>query len=147
MATVTPSVLVLDCNGNSSAVIPGFLLARKERVLQVLASHQSDGRWEMRDARRELKANLFGYANHNADRLTQQITQFLCARHGYQPPGVEAQDRALCSPEDPGAAVINNQLDDEHNKNENRNPAHLRPSRHLGISLAPCSISVCRVIC
>lgn len=24
---------------------------------------------------------LFGYANHNADRLTQQITQFHCACH------------------------------------------------------------------
>lgn len=26
---------------------------------------------------------LFGYANHNADRLTQQITQFHCACHTY----------------------------------------------------------------
>ncbi|KAI8037928.1 hypothetical protein M5D96_009429 [Drosophila gunungcola] len=59
----------------------------------------------------------------------------------YQDSGLRTQDpvpRTSC-PDTPRGrssarqleAVINNQLDDEHNKNENRNPPHLRLSWHL----------------
>lgn len=78
---------------------------------------------------------LFGYANHNADRLTQQITQFHCACHTYTythsyihtyisvswSAGNMRCDAMRCEAKRRRQGVINNQLDDEHNKNENRN--------------------------
>lgn len=96
---------------------------------------------------------LFGYANHNADRLTQQITQFHCACHTYTythsyihtyisvswSAGNMRCDAMRCEAKRRRQAVINNQLDDEHNKNENRNrcqttsspPPYLPPSLPL----------------
>lgn len=85
---------------------------------------------------------LFGYANHNADRLTQQITQFHCACHTYTythsyihtyisvswSAGNMRCDAMRCEAKRRRQAVINNQLDDEHNKNENRNRCQTTPS-------------------
>jgi len=151
------------CLPTSSQLGQDFTLRGINQEGSTETGYAGRGGWE---------ANLFGYANHNADRLTQQITQFLCARHEYRRPGDEPrsapapapapapgplvaglQPRAWMIPEDELClarqleAVINNQLGDEHNKNENRNPNYLRPSLRLAVSLAPCSISVCQVIC
>lgn len=82
---------------------------------------------------------LFGYANHNADRLTQQITQFHCACHTYTytptyihiypyPGQLGICVVMRCEAKRRRQAVINNQLDDEHNKNENRNRCQTTPS-------------------
>lgn len=95
---------VFDCNSNA------FVSAGTQLEAGYTHPHQSAG------AAGEIC--LFGYANHNADRLTQQITQFHCAFDTHSRPasqlGIDAKQRRQ-------EAVINNQLDDEHNKNENRN--------------------------
>lgn len=139
---------VFDCNSNafvsaSQPVRQSAIQQAKQQAAATVRQQQEAGRLHTHPHQSAAgEICLFGYANHNADRLTQQITQFHCACHTYTythsyvhtyisvswSAGNMRCDAMRCEAKRRRQAVINNQLDDEHNKNENRNRCQTTPS-------------------